>query len=312
MSFVGKLVYLALFPGLLFTCLAGLTARGLLGGMTGVVTGGSPRGPAIGLTGALRLLTAECIPAGGPLHAVMWIAPPVELFALSWVSCLIFGFLGGDLVLLFTLLLLSSAAGMLICFASGNPRVRQNGPSEAAAVLGWAVPLALVIAGVSLRTGEVTVAGLIDWQAGNGGLLWSTAGGGSLAVAGTAMMLAGSLVSVLLLLRFRPLGRGLFSDAPGGVAQDISGPPLALLRMAETASLFVVPLLLVALFLAGPASNWYEVSFWALKVVGLLVLLGVVDMVSARARTERLLLWSVGAGGGLALAGLVLIWVGVS
>ncbi|MBU4301275.1 MAG: NADH-quinone oxidoreductase subunit H [Actinobacteria bacterium] len=312
MAFVGKLAYLALFPGLLFIYMAGLAARGLLGGMSGVVTGGSPRGPALGLPGVLRLLTAECIPTGGSLSAVIWLAPPVMLFALSWVSCMLFGVVGGDLALLFSLLLLSSAAVILICFSSENPRVRQNGRSEAAALLGWAIPLALVIAGASLRTGEASVAGLIDWQVRNGGLLWSMEGGGALAVAGTAMMLAAALLCALLLMRLRPLGRGMFSEAPAGIAQDITGPPLALLRIAETASLAVAPLLLTALFLAGPASNWYEVAFWVLKILGLLLLLGIVDLVSARARSDRLLPWSLGVGGGLALAGLVLVWLGVS
>lgn len=104
----------------------------------------------------------------------------------------------------------------------------------------------------------------------------------------------------------------MFSDAPAGIAQEITGPPLALLRVAQTASLAVIPILVTALFLAGPASNWYEVTFWILKVVGLLLLLGVIDMVSARAGSDRVLRWSLGLGGGLALAGFILIWVGVS
>jgi len=312
MAFVGKLAYLTLVPGLLFVYLAGLGARGLLWGISGIVTGGSPRGPALGLSGMLRLLTAGCAPTGGALSAVTWLAPPVMVFALSWVSCMLFGVLEGDLALMFSLLLLSSAAAVLICFSSPNPRVRQNAPSEAVALLGWAVPLALVVAGASLRTGEVTVAGLIDWQAVNGGLIWSLEGGGALAVVGTAMMLAAAILCALLLMRLRPLGRGMFSEAPAGIAHEITGPPLALLRVAETASLAVVPLLLIALFLAGPASNWHEVAFWLLKVLGLLILLGTVDILSARARSDRVLRWSLGAGGGLALAGFVLIWLGMS
>lgn len=256
------------------------------------------------------------MPAGGPLEALSWLAPAVRLFALSWVSCIIMGFLGGDLLLVFTLLLLASSADLLLCFASSNPRVRQNSRPEAASALGWAVPLAFVIAGVclrigALRPGEMTVAGLLKWQADNGILLGSAVGG-AFAQVGTALALVAALICALALMRLRPFGRGYFSDAPGGVAADLSGPPLAALRMSEAASLFVVPLLVVALFLGGPASTWYEVVFWVLKAVGFLLLFGIADLMSARLRSDRVVLWLLGAGSALALAGLLLVWVGVA
>jgi len=40
------------------------------------------------------------------------------------------------------------------------------------------------------------------------------------------------------------------------------------------------------------------------------VIMGVVDTMSPRARSSRAMAWSLGAGGALALAGIVLIWVG--
>jgi L-iditol 2-dehydrogenase len=53
------------------------------------------------------------------------------------------------------------------------------------------------------------------------------------------------------LIRFRPFGRAYFADPPGGIAHDISGPPLAFVRISETAAYFVVPFLITVLFFAG-------------------------------------------------------------
>ena len=309
MAFVGKLANLVFFPGLLFVAAAGLAARMVLSGMSSVVTGATPAGPANGVAGLRRLFSDECVATDGPLHALQWTAPAVKLMALSWATCVVFGFFDGDLALLFALLLLASGADLLLTLCSANPRVRQNGFAEAARVLGWAVPLALVLALVALRTGEASMSGVIRWQASNGILIASTAGG-ALAQVGTALGLAAAAVGALCMARLRPLSRGLFEDPPGGIASDMSGPPLAMLRISDTASLFVAALLLAALFFAGPASTFLEVAFWALKLAGLAVLLGVVDIASPGLGSKRSLALSLGAGGAFALAGLVLVWIG--
>jgi formate hydrogenlyase subunit 4 len=311
MAFVGKLAYLVLFPGLLFVFLAGLAARGIVEGMSAVVTGGSAPGRASGLRRIVRLFADESSPATGAPAVLQWAAPAVKIVALSWISCLILGFLDGDLLLILALLLLASACDLVLVSCSSNPRVRQNVTSECAQAIGWAVPLSLVIAGVALRTGETQVSAVIRWQVANGVLVGSPAGG-ALAATGTGLGLLGALVAVGCLARLRPLGRGLFGDPPAGIDSDISGPPLAVLNVSQLALYFLTPLLVVTLFLAGPSSSWYEVVFWALKVAGVIVVLGIVDVVAPRIRSGRALAWSLALGGGLALVGFVLIWVGGS
>ncbi len=311
MAFVGKLAYLVLFPGLLFIVMAGFATRAVLTGMKSVVTGGHVEGPPACGWSLARQFTSECVATGGSLHAVQWCAPVVKLLALSWVSCIALGFLGGDVVLVFSLLVLAAAADLLLFFSSANPRVRQNALGQALCVLGWAVPLAFVLAGVVLRTGEVSVAGLAKWQVDNGVMVASSSGG-ALSQAGSALGLTAALVCGLSMARMRPLGRGLFDEPPGGVTSDLSGPPLAMLRLSDAATLIVVPLVLVLLFFAGPYKAWYEIAFWGLKVLGLLIVLGAVDLVFPRMRSNRAFLWSLTVAGALALAGLGLIWAGVS
>lgn len=310
MVFVGKIAYLLLFPGMLFVLLAGLAARAVLAGVGTAVAGRERRGAGAGTGFLFSAPRSECIATDGSLHAVTWIAPVVKILALSWVSCLVFGFIRGDLVLLFALLLLASGADVVVAFTSGNPRVRQSAWPEAASLAAWAVPLGLVVATVSLRTGDPTLSGLIKWQSTNGALV--AARGGAAAQAGTVLALVAALAAALALARLRPLGRGYLSDAPGGLLDDVSGPPLAFFIAGETVGLFVIPLVLVALFFAGPAAHPYEIIFWGLKVLGVFVLLALVDVVSARARSRSALIWGAGAAGAIALAGLVLTWIGVS
>ncbi len=309
MAFVGKLANLVLFPGLLFIALTGLVARAILGGMSSVVTGASSEGPGSGMPGLLRLFADESVAADGALRAVQWIAPVVKLAALSWVTCIIFGYRGGDLALVFALLAISSAADVLVASCSSNPRVRQSCFAECARSAGWGIPLALVLATVALRTGQVSFAGVMGWQSSNGILIAPTSTG-VLTEVGVALSLAAAALAALGIARLRPLSPGLFDDPPGGITADMSGPPLAMLRLSDAASLFTAALLLAALFFAGPASTVAEVAFWVMKVAGITLLMGLVDIVSPELGSPRALALALGAGGVLAVAGLILVWIG--
>ena len=311
MAFTGKLILLALFPGALFLVVGGTVAGSALSGMRGMITGACDRGPAMGIRDMAALLTGECIPTGGALHAVCWLAPAVRLLALSWISCIVFGLYEGDLALVYSLLVLAGAADLALCFFSISPRVRQNVWVEAVSLMGWAVPLALVMVTVLIRTDQASVGGVVEWQSKYGVLLGS-AEGGAAAVVGTALAFAAVLLCCQVMVRLRPFSQGYFSDPPAGLAAEISGPPAAFLVAARGGALVVVPLLLIALFLAGPAGSPLQVLFWVLKVVGLVLLLGIADAVAPRARSDRVLLWCLIVGGAMAALGLVLVWLGVS
>ena len=91
-------------------------------------------------------------------------------------------------------------------------------------------------------------------------------------------------------------GQLVLSDVDLVYAHDLSGPPLAMVRISETVAYFVVPFLITVLFFAGPASTWYEVVFWVLKVLGVFILLAVGHVIFARVRTGSVRTWLLGAG----------------
>lgn len=312
MTFLGKLAYLALFPGLAFILVAGTVARGARGAMSRALYGGNASGPPFSLNWLAGSLLSLTVAADGSLHAVSWLAPMVRLVSLSWAACVLCRFLPGDLPLLFALLLLALSADLLVTAVSANPRVRQQAVGQGFALACWAAPLAFAFATVALRTGELSVQGVLTWQA-QRGVLVAAGGAGPLAIAGSALAFAAVLLLSPFLMGLRPWGRDRLAGPPdGGTAADLSGAPLALSSMGDSALLVVAPLVLVALFLAGPSSTWYDVIFWVLKVAGMFLVLAVADLVFPRLTQSRAALWMLGAGGVLALAGLALVWAGVA
>lgn len=310
MAFALKLFYLAVFPGFLFTLLAGTLARGLKQAIPAGSCGQESAFPASSPKTLIRLLFSETIAAAGDFHALLWIGPAVKIFALSWISCIVFGFMSGDVFLLFTLLLVFSSTDLFLCWLTGGKRVRQQCWRTATAVIGWVVPLAAVIAAVTLRTDSVSVQGIIRWQGAYGSLIVSPEGG-NLARIGCIAGAAASFLCFSSLSGMKPFGTRMFTFQPGDITTEFSGVPLAMLCASQTCALLVMPLVLVSLFFAGPASNWLEVLFWILKVTGALILMVLFDYMSSAAQRFRIFYWMVGFGGALALASFVLVWVGV-
>ncbi|MBN1289689.1 MAG: NADH-quinone oxidoreductase subunit H [Actinobacteria bacterium] len=310
MTFATKLFYLAVFPGFFFILTGGTLARGLRQSVPAGGHGHDSAFPALSMRALLRLLAGETIAAGGQFHALMWIGPAVKIFSLSWVMCIVFGFMSGDLFLFFTLLLMFSSVDLFVCWLSGGGRVRQQCWRTATAVIGWAVPLSIVLSAIAMRTDSVSMQGIIGWQAAYGPLVVSTEGG-IFARIGSIVMVPAGFLCFTSLAGLKPFGTRLFTFQPGDIASEFSGAPLAMLCASQTSALIVMPLIFIALFFAGPASNWLEVVFWVLKVAGAVILMLSVDFMSARAERLKIFYWMVGFGGTSALAAFILTWIGV-
>jgi hypothetical protein len=306
MSFLGKLVYLSLFPGAAFLVLAGSLAGAIAEWVRGTEKGGAE--------GANRFSELWRPFTGGrdgedPAHTLTWIVPPIRLLSVAWVSCILFGFLEGDTVLVFALLVAWAASDLLLSRVYGDGEAEDRQAHKATAALGWALVLATVLAAISLRTGEVELSRIIHWQADNGMLVASVSGAGSLTTAGIDLAFLAALLAAISMMGLEPFGRGW--SAGRGESPGIPGPALAAMRASEMAMLVTAPLLLVALFLAGPAGNWYESLFWALKVIAILAATALACRAAAGWRARALEPYLAGAAAVLALAGLALVWAGV-
>ncbi len=309
MAFVGRLAYLVLFPGLLFVLAAGGLAWSAARRLASL--GSTPELEAGGIRGILAPLRDSDRGGGGEYDFLHVSCPAVKMLSLAWVSCMVFGALGGDLVLAYALLLLALGCDLLAGFMAPGAEARRAARERISGMAGWAAPFALVLAGASLRTGRVGVTAVIDWQAANGSLVSSPLGG-ALATAGSAVLLAAALLCSSALAGMRPLGGGIRTEDEAGRECALSGVRLSLQRGGRAAQLFVAALVVCALFLAGPASTWYEVLLWALKVAGLVGVFTLLELgfgrLGARVPASR----AGAAAFILAAAGLALTWAAVA
>ncbi len=296
MSFVGKLAYLVLFPGLAFTLFAGGVARALIAGIARLVSGRKEAGA--NLFADLRHAPLRVSSEGRAFTALAHAAPAVKLFALAWVSCAVFGFLPDDLPLVFMLLVLAATCDIAVYALVLGDGTKSRDASLA--LIGWAAPLALIFAAVTLRTGQVGLSGIVAWQAKNGVL--PLADGAGLMKASSIVGLLGVLPLAVSMMGLRPVGL-----EPGerlARSTPISG-------YSTYVWAFVAPFMVTGLFLAGPGNKWYFIVFWALKVAALVLLFAIVNGVTVRLGARRALAWMT-LPAVLAVVSLILAWWGVT
>lgn len=305
MEFVGRLAYLVLFPGLLFITAAGTVAWSVARRIASFGPG-APLDPGPGPTGILEPLKSETREGGrGEVEFLDLACPQVKILCLAWVSCAVFGVMSGDVALVYALFALAFTCDALVESFRLPPGGRPGATEAAARALGWLAPLAPVLAGVALRTGQVSVSGVIEWQAANG-MLVSSPEGGPLATAGAAVLLGAALLFGSGMAGMRPRPCGDRSGSGAGGEGEPAGVKLALDRCGRAARLFVTALLICALFLAGPASNWHEALSWALKIAGMVAVFALLEL-ALRGLAPRLKVgWTAAAPLALAVAGLAL------
>jgi hypothetical protein len=304
---LGKTVYLVLFPGLAFAVAAGMVAISFRSAALSVLSKGVTG--STGIAGAI--LEDARLPSPETFGGLAWLAPAVTVLALSWASCLLLGFFGGDVFLLLALLLLSAGAEALFLseLGAGGGESKMEPPESRGRLLrlAWFIPLGMVLAGVCLRTGRMEIAAIVEWQA-TGGPLVSSSAGGAAAQTGTVLGFASAILCCMGISRARPAQEPLFA------AGKLSAPPclpLAIQRTGEAIVMFISPLVLWVLFMGGIASGVTATLLGLAGVAGLFVLFAVADAVSARWSLVRPL-WLCVAAGALSLTGLVMVWVGVS
>ena len=305
MSFLGKLAYLVLFPGLAFALFAGWFARAIFSGVS-ISMSGRRDGPDV--ASDIKLFGSPHSDRPGSVAVIDWAAPALKLFALAWVSCAVFGFLPDDLVLVFCLLLLAASCDVALLSFSGSENAAGEARWAGMCILGWLVPLAFIFASVSLRTGEVRLSAIVAWQATHGVLPLAT---------GSGLMKASSIIGLVAILPIalgmaglRPLGLNIFAGE-AGKATGLTGPPLAESRLSRTAWAFIAPFLVAALFLAGPDTRWYYFVFWALKIAALVVIFAVANGALPRLEEKKALAW-MAVPLLLGVVSLALAWVGVT
>lgn len=259
----------------------------------------------------VKLLGKETlVPAGASRNAFLWapligLAGAVAVSTVLWVNQLYpeQGFTGDWIVVIY-LLTIPSMSIILGGFASRNPLASIGASREMKLVLSYELPFILAMlvpvlgAGGSIRLGDILLA-----QQTSGVFAGSLSGILALLVA---------LLCVQAKLALVPF------DAPEAETEivhgpliEYTGPGLAVYRLTKNMLLFILPFLLIQMFLGGFVFSGWGILWSVVKFVGILALITVIRNTNPRVRIDQAMRFFWGPMTIIAAAALVLALLGL-
>ena len=274
------------FPGFLFSAAAGLLSTWVDRKVTARVQ--YRQGPPWfqPLADILKLLGKEIFVPEGASRFVFLAIPLVGLAAVILVSTMLWSFNAdrnagfiGDLIVVLYLLTVPSLALIIGGSASRNPLGALGASREMKLILGYELPFLVAVFVVVAKTGSIILGNIINYQSAHGPLI---------------MSLSGLLAFIVVLLSAQAkLGYAPFDIAEAeqeimaGPLVEYSGAPLALFRLTKAILFFVLPVLMITLFLSGIALSLWGAVWFIIKYVAILVLMIVLKNTNPRLRIDQ-------------------------
>jgi NADH-quinone oxidoreductase subunit H len=319
MDIVIKLVYILIFPGLLFSSVFGLWLAGIdrkvLARMQKRV------GPPImqPTYDFFKLMGKETIVPENAARATFMIAPYVGLVSLV-VTILFIPIAGiqafggiADIVVLLYLLTIPALSLIFGGSASGSPFAGVGISRSMVAIISYELPLILIMLAVGKLAGRGSDMGITfsmdkitQFQIANGPNLFHW----SMIPAAVAMLLV-----IPCEVGAHPFDVGeAETEICEGPLVEYTGAPLAIFKLSHAIKMFVMTALFTAMFLGGITTGmlWLDVLIaLAICAVVTLVCITLAHAITARLKVEQVFkfFWTVVAG--LALVSLILVWMGI-
>ena len=306
LSQAAALLEFLVFPGLLFTGVAGLVTSWVDRKVTARVQmrAGPPFFQPFYDIGKL-LIKETCVPAGGSIGLFL-LAPLIGLAGVTLASMILWRALldpqttfVGDLLVLLYLLALPPLAVILGAFASRNPLASLGGSREVKLLIAYELPFILAVLVPVIQVHSIRLSDILSASA-------ATLPSGILALAVAIVCMQAKLTLVPFDL---PEAE---AELSGGAYIEYSGPPLAMFKLTRAMMLFTVPVFLVVLYVGG----WIVEGGWAAKLssVILWLLLVTVTIVlrntTPRVRTDQAVRFFWGPMTVAALLAAGLAWMG--
>jgi len=216
-----------------------------------------------------KLLGKETMVPEGASRLVFLGAPLLGLSAVTLVGTMLWTLnvdrsasFVGDLIVLIYLLTLPSLGVIIGASASRNPLAALGASREMKLILAYELSFILALFTVVLKTGTLLIGGIVNYQAVHGLTITSLSGAIAFLVA--------------LLVAQAKLGAVPFDipeaeqELAGGAFIEYSGPALAVFRLTRAMLYFIVPSLLVTLFLGG-IDAWFIVKYAAVLTLIILI-----------------------------------------
>ena len=299
---------LLLFPGLVFTALAGLLTSWVDRKVTAMVqmrVGPPLLQPFYDLR--KFLIKETCVPEGGAVGLFL-LAPLIGLAGVTLASMILWRSLidsdatfVGDLIVLIYLLMLPALAVVLGAFASRNPLASVGGSREIKLMMAYELPLVLSVLVPVIQTNSIRLGDL-------------TTGAAPLGTLSGVLALLVAIACTQAKLTLAPFDMPeAETELSGGVMIEYSGPPLGMYKLTRAMMLFTMPVFLVARFLGGLVTGTGGLP----KLTGLLAwfvlvaLTIVVRNTTPRVRIDQAVRFFWGPVTLAALAAAVLAWMGL-
>lgn len=256
----------------------------------------------------LKLMGKETIIPRGAHKSVFILAPYLGLIALI-LTCLILwkvnlfkveGFMG-DLIVIIYLLAIPSLAIILAGFASANPLSSLGASREVKLLLSYEFPFLLAILVPILKAGSIRISDILDYQLGNGAILFSFSG-------------FLSFIVVLLCMQAK-MGLVPFDIAEAeteiiaGPLTEYSGSLLAIFKLNKMLMLVVMPLFILTCFWNGFGGSNFLLD--TLKFLFIVVIFTLIRNTNPRVRIDQAMRFFWFGLGTLALIALVLAMGGM-
>ena len=301
------LIEFLLFPGLLFTAVAGLLTSWVDRKVTALVQ--MRVGPPFlqPFYDIRKLLIKEtCVPEDGAIGLFL-LAPLLGLAGVTLASMILWRTLldvqatfVGDLIVLVYLLVMPALSVMLGSFASRNPLASLGGSREVKLMIAYELPLVLAILVPVIQANSIRLGDLLTAEA----PIFSLSG-----VLALLVCIACTQAKLTIVPFDMPEAE---TELSGGALIEYSGPPLAMFKLTRAMMLFTMPVLLVVLFFGGVISG----PGWLPPVIGFLlwfVLVAITIVVrntTPRVRIDQAVRFFWGPVSLLALVAVILAWLG--
>lgn len=286
MIWLNYIVYFLIFPGFLFTAITGLIASWIDRKLTARIqfrVGPPFLQPFYDLA---KLFGKETLIPKAASKGIFLTAPLLGLTAVTLESTILWSVIFhpertfiGDLIVILYLSIIPSLAVILGGAASRNPLASIGAGREMKLILGYELPFILACLVPIIKSGSILLGNIVDYQA-NHGLIVSAPSG--------ILAFIVALFCVQAKLTLTPF------DIPEAETEIIAGPyteysgfPLAIFKLTKAMLLFVLPMLLVTLFLGGKVSTGWSLVLDLLKYLGVLILIILIRNTNPRVRIDQ-------------------------
>jgi NADH-quinone oxidoreductase subunit H len=282
-----ELFYFIVFPGLLFSGVAG----GLLSWFDRKITARVQfrKGPPLlqPFYDFFKLLYKETILPRKGSPALFLLAPVFSLTGATLAGVMIllpvFGIdtgFKGDIIVIFYLLAIPSLFYVIGAMASGNPLASVGASREMKLILSYELTFLLVVAAIILKSGmKISMLEIIEVQQTGAPFISGISG---------VLLFIVAIFCLQAKLGLVPFDMGeAETEITHGVFIEYSGTAYALIKLTKYILLFVLPAFVVAILLGGMSFNGIDILWSVLKILGVVLLLTLIRNTNPRLKIRQ-------------------------